>query len=81
MDKTKKSAYNIITSFEEIENQFHSHKRLHPTFRLRSDKNKVITRLEEFLENDENSYVVTYLVEFFDYQSKFSTNLKKTMKN
>ncbi len=74
--KKSKKSYNTISSFEELENQFYSHKKLVPTFRCRSKNNIVIKRIEDFLENDENSFVVTYFADFLENPSKFPSNSK-----
>ncbi len=68
-EKTKKSSCNVY-SFEELENQFKSLNQLMPTFRLQSDKNIVIKRLEDFFEYDENSFVLTYFLDDFNQEFK-----------
>ena len=65
-----------ISSFEELENQFYSHKKLVPTFRCLSKNNNVIKRIEDFLENDENSFIVTYFADFLENRSKLLNNFK-----
>ena len=76
LEDIKKPTYNLITSFEELENQFKSRKKLMPKFRLQSDKSVEINKLKDFFDYEENSFVVTYLLDYFNYQLKNSIEFK-----
>jgi len=72
LKETKNTNSNIINSFKELVNQFKSRKKLMPTFTLQSDKNVVIKRLDDFFKYDENSFIVSYELDFFYHELKNS---------